>query len=64
MVIAPIVGLFLLKLALHSINLGAVMIGQASVQLAKLCVRRQSFGLGKAAIYLGAVADWLLGKHG
>jgi hypothetical protein len=64
MVIAPIVGMLLLKLALLAINRGAVRIGQAAIQLAKLCVRRQSFGLGKAATYLGAVADWLLGRPG
>jgi hypothetical protein len=64
MVLAPIVGLFILRIALLSIEHSAMALGNAAIGLALRSCRRQSLPLAKAAIYVAAIADRLAGKLG
>ena len=61
MVVAPIIGLFILRFALLSIEFSAIAFG---IHLALQSCRRRSFSLAKAAIYIAAIADWLAAKLG
>ena len=57
MVVAPIIGLFILRFALLSIEFSAIAFGKAAIHLALQSCRRRSFSLAKAAIYIAAIAD-------
>jgi hypothetical protein len=64
MVLAPIVGLLILRIALLSVEHSAMALGNAAIRLALRSCRCRSFPLARAAIYIAAVADWLAGKLG
>jgi hypothetical protein len=64
MVLAPIVGLFILRIALLSIEHSAMALGNAAIRLALRSCRHRSLPLAKAALYVTGIADWLAGKLG
>jgi hypothetical protein len=64
MVLAPIVGLSILRIALLSIEHSAMALGNAAIRLALRSCRRRSLPLAKAALYVAGIADWLAGKFG
>jgi hypothetical protein len=64
MLLLPVVGLSVIRLILLFIDCGVVTIGRTAVLFAELSCRWRSFVLARIALYLAALADWLVAKIG
>jgi hypothetical protein len=62
MILAPLAGFLVIRVALCAARHAIVAIGGIAVRSAELSCRRRSVGLGKLALYTAAVADWLASK--